>query len=46
MNSDLAERRAAVLRRRLAEAGLDADRGTAAAITRRADRSTAPLSPG
>ncbi|MDT7623859.1 MAG: hypothetical protein QOF99_4760, partial [Pseudonocardiales bacterium] len=45
MNSELAERRAAVLRKRLAEAGLGADRATAASVTRRADRSSAPLSP-
>ncbi|MDT7774300.1 MAG: hypothetical protein QOC67_3224, partial [Pseudonocardiales bacterium] len=45
MNSELAERRAAVLRKRLAEAGLGADRATAASVTHRADRSSAPLSP-
>jgi len=46
MNSDLAARRAAVLRKRLAQAGLAADRAPATTVTRRSDRSTAPLSPG
>ena len=46
MNSDLTARRAAVLRKRLAQAGLAADRAPATTVTRRADRGTAPLSPG
>ncbi|HWN35168.1 MAG TPA: condensation domain-containing protein, partial [Pseudonocardia sp.] len=45
MNSDLAARRAAVLRKRLAKAGLTADAAAAATVVRRADRATAPLSP-
>ncbi|HEX4247925.1 MAG TPA: hypothetical protein VH008_08645 [Pseudonocardia sp.] len=46
MNSDLAARRASVLRKRLAQAGLAADRAPEATVTRRAGRGTAPLSPG
>ena len=45
MDRDLAERRAALLRKRLASAGFTGEQTGAARIPRRADRSAAPLSP-
>src|SRR5882672_4538195 len=46
MDRELAERRAALLRKRLAAAGVTGDRQGRRPIARRADPNSAPLSPG